>query len=277
MLKVALTHDIDRVSKTYQYLTHTLRNLANLNLNVSLYHIKSLFIKDTYWNFDNIIKIENDFNIKSTFFFLNESIPFNLFDTANWKLSLGRYNISDKRITDIIKWLDLNGWEIGLHGSYNSFKNIELLEKEKNILENIVLHKIYGIRQHYLNLDDYTWSLQHKVGFVYDSSYGYSKDIGYKDNRYTFFKPMNNNFVVFPQVIMDTPFMSKQNKWEELERIIKISDRENTLLVINWHNDKFNNNEYPDFISAYIKIIEKCIENKAKFYKLFDYYNLINS
>jgi hypothetical protein len=58
-----------------------------------------------------------------------------------------------------------------------------------------------------------------------------------------------------------------------LEEIIKTSIEKDALLVINWHNDKFNNNEYPGFISAYIKIIEKCISKNAIFYKLGDYYN----
>ena len=80
MLKIALTHDVDRVVKTYQYITHPLKKLLNGNLNEFSYQLKSILIKNPYWCFPEIIKIENEYNVKSTFFFLHESIPFDLFN-----------------------------------------------------------------------------------------------------------------------------------------------------------------------------------------------------
>ncbi len=272
MLKVALTHDIDRTKKTYQYFTHSLRSALKLNINSSIYHLRSVFLKDVYWNFDEIIKIENSYNIKSTFFLLNESIPFELFNYKNWSLSLGRYNILEKRIVEIIKWLDTNGWEIGVHGSYNSFKDIELLKKEKLVLECILGHQIIGIRQHHLNLNENTWENQYLAGFKYDSSFGFNERIGFKDNRFAPFNPLNNEFSVIPQVIMDYPFMVSKNKWDLLDEIIELTEQKDAILVINWHNDKFNENEYPGFKTAYIKIIEKLKSKNAEFYKLGDYY-----
>ena len=272
MLKVALSHDIDRISKTYQYFTHFTRSLIKSQFKDSFYQIKSLFLKNTYWNFDEIIKIENAYNVKSTFFFLNESLKFNVLDVNNWALSLGRYNIYDKKIIEIIKWLDQNGWEIGVHGSYNSFKDYDLLKNEKRILENIVGHEIIGIRQHFLNLYEKTWDIQKRLGFKYDSSFGYTEDIGFKEGKIVPFSPFEDEFTVYPQIIMDTPFMENNNRWHILDEIIATSIENKSLLVINWHNDKFNENEFPGFKKAYLNIIEKCISNNAIFYKLGDYF-----
>ena len=59
MLRVALTHDVDRVNKSYQYITYTLRNLLNFKFNDLKYHILSIFKEEPYWNFPEIIRIEN--------------------------------------------------------------------------------------------------------------------------------------------------------------------------------------------------------------------------
>ncbi|RLD74987.1 MAG: hypothetical protein DRJ10_16090, partial [Bacteroidetes bacterium] len=134
MLKVALSHDVDRTKKQYQYFTYFAKYLLKGNLKRALYHFTSIFTKEPYWNFPEIIQIEQEQDVKSTFFFLDESIPFKLFDKKNWQLSLGRYNVNQKKIENIIRWLDKNNWEIGVHGSYCSYNNEKLLKKEK---ENI--------------------------------------------------------------------------------------------------------------------------------------------
>ncbi|HCY74449.1 MAG TPA: hypothetical protein DHV28_00880 [Ignavibacteriales bacterium] len=80
-LKVALTHDIDRTEKTYQYLTNSISALKKLDFSKILHQIRSFKLCDqVYWNFDEIINIENKYGVKSTFFFQIESIPFHLYE-----------------------------------------------------------------------------------------------------------------------------------------------------------------------------------------------------
>ncbi|HCY74447.1 MAG TPA: hypothetical protein DHV28_00870 [Ignavibacteriales bacterium] len=272
-LKVALTHDIDRTEKTYQYFTNSISALKHLNLAKVVYQIHSFKQRDrVYWNFDEIINIENKYGVKSTFFFLIETIPFNLFDISNWKLSLGRYDINDPRIVEMILFLDKNGWEIGLHGSYLSFNDINLLKKEKAILENILGHQIIGIRQHYLNLNENTWKIQKEAGFNYDSSWGPNRTIGFKDNRYTPFSPFNDSFKVFPLSVMDFCYLSTVDRKGVLDKIINICSEKDSILVVNWHNDCFDEKEKPGFNKAYREIIEVCLENDAYFNTLSHYY-----
>ena len=91
----------------------------------------SIFKTNPYWCFPKIIEIENDYKIKSTFFFLDETIKFDILKISNWPLSLGRYRLEENIVSEIIKYLSNNGWEIGLHGSYNSFNDKNLMLKEK--------------------------------------------------------------------------------------------------------------------------------------------------
>ena len=272
MLKVAITHDVDRTKKTYQYITHSLKALGNLDFIKLANQVKSILLPDKYWGFDEIIKIESEFNIKSTFYFLNESLSFDFFHPSNWELSLGRYNINDSKIIDIINFLDKNGWEVGLHGSFNSYKDRELLLREKKILENILGHEIVGTRQHYLNLNEITWNIQFSIGLKYDTSWGLNKDIGFKENKIKPFKPFKNEFLVVPMTIMDTPFVNSKNKWDNLKRIIDKIIKDGSILVINWHTNYYDELEFPNYKNDFIKIIEECKNYNATFYTLKEYY-----
>ena len=277
MLKVALSHDVDRTKKHYQYFTNIMKSVLKGELKDAVYHCLSFFGKEPYWNFDKIIKIEQKYNVKSTFFFLDETISFNLFNKKNWQLSLGRYNVNNSKIESIIRQLDKNGWEIGVHGSYNSYNNKELLKKEKDNIENIVGHKIIGTRQHYLNLDENTWQIHRDLGFKYDSTWGLTEGIGLKENKINSFKPFNDNFIEIPLMIMDIPFMETDNHWQQFENLVNLLEEKDGILVINWHQRVFNEKEFHGYEQAYIKIIEYCKKRNAKFATLSEYYNeLVN-
>ena len=261
MIYLALSHDVDRTKKTFQFLTHLMkaRSLSNFK-----YQVKSLFLKDHYWGFEKIIELENKYNVKSTFFFLNESIPFKPFQISNWKLSVGYYNMLNQRIQEVIKDLDKNGWEIGLHGSFLSYKDLILLQKEKEDLESIVSHKIQGIRQHFLNLNENTWHIQKQAGFSYDASFGFTRDVGFKDNIYIPFSPNNmKDFIVIPLAIMDFCLIKQEKPIERAIEIINEADKNNGLLVLNWHQRTFNKEEFPGYSELYESIIIECLKRNA--------------
>jgi len=277
MLRVALTHDVDRTKKTYQYITHSIAGLLKFDFNpISRSICQILRGENPYWGFDKIIDIEMTFNVRSTFFFLNESISFNLFSPKNWQLSLGRYNINEPALYEIIQFLDRNGWEIGLHGSYNSFKDENLLRNEKITLERIVGKKIVGIRQHYLNLNKDSWEKQRNVGLLYDSSWGFNNKLGYKDDKYLPFYPFNDAFTVFPLVIMDISLKPVQRIIDQLDYLIDLTEKENGILVVNWHTNYFDESEFPEFSRTYISIIEKCLERSVAIKTLSGWYEELN-
>ncbi len=273
-LKVALTHDIDRTTKTYQYFSHFFKALKNLDFKSATYQFTSFSqSEEVYWNFEDIIEIENKYGVKSTFFFLIESIPFELFNISNWKLSLGRYDIQEPRINEIIRYLDKNDWEIGLHGSFRSFNDVDLLKKEKMILEKLLGHQIIGIRQHYLNLNKNTWKFQKEAGFKYDASWGPKRDIGFKEERIAPFFPLNDKFIVFPLAVMDFNYLNSIERKTTLQNIINLCLKHNAILVVNWHNDCFNEKEKPGFKDAYCEIIESCKAQNAIINTLSYFYN----
>jgi peptidoglycan/xylan/chitin deacetylase (PgdA/CDA1 family) len=236
----------------------------------------SLKDKNPYWTFDKFIEIEESYQIRSTVFFLNETIKWNPLSIKSFKLAKGRYKIEDPKIIEMIKFLDKNGWEIGLHGSYLSYKNQQLLEYEKKTLESIIGHTVIGIRQHYLNLSESTWAIQSNLGFKYDSSFGYTNDIGFKNNKILPFKVNNGMLLEIPLVIMDTCFMQKKNKWDLYTEFLDVCEAKNAVMVINFHQHVFSKFDFPGFEQAYIQLIEMALKRGAKFYTLseiFEHYS----
>jgi len=262
---VCLTHDVDRIRKTYQYLTHDIRNGRFSNL-------KTLFNgKSPYWMFEKIIDIEMKFGVRSTFFFLDETIAFNPLSLSNWKLSLGRYRLSEPKVASKIRELDRGGWEIGLHGSYNSYRDLSLLRREKENLENVLGKKVIGIRQHYLNLDNPdTWIIQRQAGFEYDSSLGLKQDIGFPDGRFHPFTDSQSKMFVIPLAIMECYLFSVSNHDPALiqKNILEMLDqaqKNSALLCVLWHPHLFNDDDFPCYTEAYEYLIQEAKLCGARF------------
>lgn len=263
---VCLTHDVDRVRKTYQYLTHSIRNRT---LKPMLGILKRE--ENPYWQFDYIMRIEQEREVRSTFFFLNESFRFKPLKPSTWPMSLGRYNIKSKKIKTVIRRLDEGGWEIGMHGSIRSYADEALLAQEKATLENIVGHGINGIRQHWLNLEiPDTWVRQANVGLMYDTTFSERYAVGFKDGIHHPFSPESlEEFVVFPLSIMDTFLFGQCSKlddaWDVVEGIIDTVESERGVLCVLWHQMAFFEQDFPLHVAIYKKLIEECQERGAWF------------
>lgn len=265
-LSVNLSHDVDRVHKTYQYVTHDIfrRKFSNLRYFFSK--------EEPYWNFSKIIEIENKYNVRSTFFFLEESIPLRIWPPKNWFLSLGRYKFNEPEISEMIKRLDAEGWEIALHGSYRSYRNLEFIRQEKNSLEQVLGNPVIGIRQHYLNLDvPNTWKLQKEAGFFYDASYGKKKDIGYLDDKFHPFVDSTSGMFVIPLALMDRNLFYKAKNnlheiWNLFLDLLDVAERNDAVFSILWHQRVFNEKEFPGYATIYEKIIRECKDRGANFF-----------
>jgi peptidoglycan/xylan/chitin deacetylase (PgdA/CDA1 family) len=265
---VCLTHDVDRVKKTFQYLTHTIKHVKKGEIGLMLAQLSFLLRRESpYWNFDRIMEIERKLGVKSTFFFLNERKKI-FCSPSEWKLYWGRYDIKDAKIVETIKRLDAEGWEIGIHGSYNSYNDLKLLEKEKKIIEKIVGKTVYGISQHYCNLDvPETWEYHEKLGLAYDSTTGFITDIGFRRGTCHPFHPFNQangkslSLWELPIAIMDNACVYKN--WKEITDVINIVAKYKGVLLLRWHQEIFNEHVFPGRANIYEKIIETCKEKDA--------------
>lgn len=259
---VFLSHDVDRVRKTYQALT-------NLIIEKRLYHLLSILQKpNPYWSFEKIMELEEKYDVRSTFFFLKETKKLKILHPSTYILSLGHYDFNEPTIRQIIKKLDEGGWEIGLHGSYDSYNKKILLLKEKKELEKVLGKPVIGIRQHYLNLEiPKTWEIQREIGFKYDASFGYTDKIGFRDEKIIPFKPFNNDFLVIPLTVMDgvvfSTYDNNETRWKKISELINITEKKGGAISFLWHQRVFNEKEFPGWATMYENIIKECRDREA--------------
>ncbi len=257
---LCLTHDVDRVYKTFQspYYAVTERDPS---------HLRSLVTDERpYWQFEEVMALEDELDVRSAWYFLNEKRiweqpPSDWLDPRSWMLYTGRYDVRDPEIVDAIRTLDDGGWEVGLHGSYDSYDDRERLRDEKDALEDVLGHSIRGGRQHYLNtIEPDTWEHHRSIGLRYDASYRASPTYGF-DGQYDVVRPFDDDFVVFPLTIMEIDLRSNTPSldaaWRECRRLLSVAREHDAVMTVLWHPRYFNADEFEGYRTLYERTIRE--------------------
>jgi len=273
---VCLTHDVDEIRKTYQYITQSFKGLKNLDFRKAAYQSSS-FLTDKltgnnpYWTFEKIMDIEERRGVRSTFFFLKERAKVSVFDKSTWHHYARKYDFRDPEIVSLMRKMMYEGWEVGLHGSFESYLNEEMLKSEKEELEGVLGNKngVVSIRQHHLNLKiPETWEYQENAGLKYDTSLGFKggKGIGFRWGTCFPFHPIRNSngtafalsLLEIPLTIMDISINPDTESWRKCQRIIDRVEEQGGVLTLLWHHTVFNDKEYPGWGDMYERLISEC-------------------
>jgi len=212
------------------------------------------------------MEIEDDLGVRSAFYFLSEQRlfgdrpPREWLTKRGWRLFAGRYSLSDPRIVELIEDLDDGGWEVGLHGSYESPTDRKRLMTEKRAVERALGEPIVGGRQHYLNLSvPETWQHHAAIGLKYDASLGSSDSYGF-EHGYSIKRPFDDEFVVFPLTIMELALPNVETNieaaWRECKRILEEAADNSAVMTILWHPRFFSELDFPNYTELYCRIIE---------------------
>lgn len=263
---VCLTHDIDAIYPTsiHSFLA-SLSCIKSLNFSEFKSHVLWRTRGKKYspfLNFKQIIDLEEKYNAKSSFYFIaTEKDPLRF-----------RYDIED--IESELGFIADNGWEVGLHGGYYSYNDLEEIRKEKKRLEAAFGKSVIGYRNHYLKfkIPD-SWELLSKAGFKYDTTFGYSDMVGFRNGMCHPFVPYNLNLnqeigiLEIPLVIMDTTLFdftkSYGDAWKYAKELIDNVEKYNGVITLLWHNHVFS---YPcrnHWAKLYDKILKYCYEKNA--------------
>lgn len=271
---IELSHDLDYISKTLPLrLKQTAFNGINIFRNIqkpskSIYYLKRsfsfLFSNPSYWCFDYWREIETRYNQKSIFYVYSKTEGFGI---KNWLLD-PLYDISKNNQLQIeLKKLIDKGFEIGLHGSFNSANSIELLKTEKEKLENALEINISKTRQHWLRYYESETPSIHEKLFNVDSTVGFNDSIGFRSGIASQYRPYNHKeerayqYLITPQIIMDSNLfdynvgdeeMILQKSFDLLDKLAKVN---NAHVSISWHPRTCS----PDYNwhNAYERILER--------------------
>jgi peptidoglycan/xylan/chitin deacetylase (PgdA/CDA1 family) len=263
---VCLTHDVDEI---YPPLSHTLLSSLYCVKNFNFDVLKDLLLWKNkgkefspYWNFKEIMDLEEKYGAKSTFHFLSIDKDIRRF----------RYNLEDLE-NELCSIVD-KGWEVGLHGGYYAYNRLEEMKKEKRRLEKVLGKDVIGYRNHYLRFKvPDTWELLAKAGFKYDTTLGYSDAVGFRNGMCHPFKPFNLNsdkeidILEIPLIIMEGALFGSVKSFEEAwvitKRLIDTVEKYNGVITILWHNDVFKCPFKDKWRKLYEKILKYCYGKNA--------------
>lgn len=265
---LCLTHDVDRPYKSLpQALYYAIRERR-------LHHLRTVVSDDNpYWQFESIMALEDEFDVRSAFYFLNE--PHLLVERGprawvrptNWVQHLGRYDVHREELADVIRRLDEGGWEVGLHGSFSAATDRQRLAREKERVESVLGHEVAGVRQHYFRLDvPDTWRHHVAVGLQYDASLGSSVENGF-DFGYEPIRPFDGEFVVFPLTLMEQtlpdPDKHFDRSWSMVSELMTEAEENDAVMTVLWHPRFFNETEFPGYKRLYRRLLERAVELDA--------------
>lgn len=256
-----LTHDVD-VPFKYNFIgtlielkksaVFLLKFDVKRSIKVFLGIVKYLFsFKDPYFQFQRLMEVEQKYGYRSTFYFFSRRIH---------KLD-PYYNVN--KLSKIMEEMIKKGFEVGLHGSYTSYKSSEKLILEKKIIENINNSKVAGIRQHFLNFKlPETWISQGVAGFSYDTTLGYRDDIGSKNGFYypitVYLGENKKELIELPMILMDAAVMESKllGNWDQVRSFCDKVIKCNGLITLNWHQRVFFKDDFPGWSNMYLNLLD---------------------
>ncbi len=197
--------------------------------------------EDPYDQFDFMIKVVKDAHLISLFF-----------------VNMGDYGAHDKQnklksssFKKLLIKLD-RSLGVHIHPSYQSNLKPGLVEIEKNKLEEVIGHKVFKSRQHYLKLTfPNTFQRLIDIGVTSDYSLGYASQIGFRSSMCTpfnFYDLQNEkatDLIFYPFCYMDGTFtdylkLEQDEILNELEPMLNDVKTCGGLFIGIWHNSFIN-------------------------------------
>lgn len=291
---ICLTHDIDKCNSGWKEGgLFELKNGRPFSF-VKLCK-KRLFNNDVWFNLDEIINIEKKFKTNSSFYFLPKKgkTKTEIVNQIQNKLQTSEpgiksdqkkkpvlktlrynadYDLRSPKFREVINKIQDSGSEIGLHGSFGTALDLELLKQD---LEGLNV-PVAGIRFHNLLLDiTRTYGILQQAGLKYDTTSGFAEEIGFR-NGITFpFYPFdfrnNKPFEVLeiPLMIMDTTFRNYNNTpidqvFSQIIEVLDQSQKFNGLMTILWHNNYFSPYKFAGWREIYEQILSEAVNRNIR-------------
>lgn len=273
-----LTHDVDSVRKwtgrgIYDEVLHwgnialKKRELLTAVSKIAKACTSILNPNDPYWNFEWIMDIEKQYGFSSSFYFFG-------FDSKH--LSDADYSLQENRILRLVSKIQDRGCEVGLHGSYHSYNDLGILQREKANLEKLV-GKVYSVRQHALRFDiRETFAIHEKLGIKCDVTLGFAQHEGFRAGFCLPFHPYNIeedrpfDMLELPLATMDNTLSSAKYRgldaekaWQNIESLLAAVKSCGGCIVLLFHNSHLDILNHTDYIDIYKQCLKYISENNG--------------
>jgi len=146
-------------------------------------------------------------------------------------------------IADILGKLRTNGHEVGLHG-IDAWADSSKGQEELQEIQRLTGIAGMGVRMHWLYYDQNTPGTLENAGALYDSTFGYNENVGYRAGTTQVYKPLQaTQLLELPLHVMDTALfypsrleLSQKQASVVLEQIQNNAVRFGGVLTVNWHD-----------------------------------------
>lgn len=237
---VSLSHDVDEVHWSWR------RRLL-----MTVRHPRAeRTTGDPYWNFDKVLDLERRHGVRSSWYFVADGA-----DPRDPPYRL-------REVADEIRRLEAYGQEIGVHGSFLSYRDPAMLKRERDAMAGLLGHPIPGVRQHLINFDGaVTWRAQQHAGFNYDATLGLNEASGFRTGMCHPYVPPGHTILEIPLIIMDRQLFSQERLTTALaidncERLAEKVAMRGGLLTLNWHQHTLDAESFPGWWDVYVHMLE---------------------
>lgn len=217
-----------------------------------------LHAADSYNTFDWLMDVSEENNIKSSFYFICDK-------TDSEKDA--DYRMDYPSIKRLLKQINIRGHEIGLHPSYNSYKDSNQITTEFEVLRNAcflegINQDNWGGRMHFLRWEHpKTMNALNRAGLSYDNTLGYADMPGFRCGtcfEYPAFDPINNvelDLRIRPLIVMECTIIAKRYMnlglgCESRDVFLDLKEKCNKvdgIYSILWHNSQLVSNDEKQF------------------------------
>ncbi|MBK0403783.1 polysaccharide deacetylase family protein [Adhaeribacter sp. BT258] len=262
-----LSHDVDRLESAWK--VEGLRQLKKGNLlQIPKLGWQKLRGADHWHNLKTVAKTVKKLGGISTFFWLAQKGKYQNHPNAD-------YNISESKYQQLIKFLEDEGFENAVHGSFGSSENAAQLKNEAAKINA----KVSGNRFHYLCFDpEKTPQNLAQAGINYDSTLGFAEHFGFR-NAYCFpFRPFDFSslkpypFLEVPLNLMDATLwhpnylqIPPEKVAETIKPMLLEIKKFGGVLGLLWHNENFSELNTKNGLRAFENIMHELLQLETQF------------
>lgn len=178
---------------------------------------------------------------------------------------------TERRLADVMRALRSEGFDVGLHGSYDSARTPGVLESERARLEAATDAPVETTRQHFLHWDvRWTPQLQDAAGLRADSSLGFNRTTGFRAGTSLPFRQFDVaadralDIVEVPLSVQDAallgPIAVQRGTHESVERVLDEVAAVGGLLTCVFHPDKLDR---PEWLALYEWTLDRAVDSGA--------------
>jgi hypothetical protein len=247
--QVACTIDIDQAFRTKgksnaRFIKSILGSLLKADFKdlKNKIAVRRLQIEDPFDQYERLEKIHRKINWKAIYFILFAEK--NTAQDINLAITQADFLQRIKRLSHTA--------DIGIHPSYQSNKNPEIMQSERFNLSQVIQKNINSSRQHYLKMQiPNTYYDLIKIGILHDYTMGYASQIGFRASTcrpFPFFDLQANEITfltLHPFCLMDTTFhaylkYTPEQTLAAAKKLLASVQAVNGVFCTLWHNESMS-------------------------------------